>query len=154
MQIACKGMPRGAEHLVAVVVAVLFAAPAGAQQALPATLRITVDHAAAVSLDASAGAVLIADPAIADIVTERGHLVFVVGKKLGATNLLVYDGAGKRLAEREVIVVPPEPNELTGGAPPTLGGCSLLYSVSAQVTKPPTPCWRPHSAKRAWSDTP
>jgi Flp pilus assembly secretin CpaC len=97
----------------AVVVAVLFTVPAGAQQARPATLRITVDHATAVPLDASAGAVLIADPAIADIVTERGHLVFVVGKKLGATNLLVYDGAGKRLAEREVIVVPPELEAVT-----------------------------------------
>ncbi len=117
MPITFKSMQRRGAHfmsgIVLAVMALSLAVPVRAQQARPVTLRVTVDHATALALDAPAGAVLIADPEIADIVNERGHLLFVLGKKPGDTNLLVYDGAGKRLFEREVIVVPPDADAVT-----------------------------------------
>jgi len=94
----------------ALAVLAALAVPARAQQG---PLRVTVNHAAALTLDAAAATVLIADPEVADVVNERNHLMFVLGRKPGATNLLVYDGAGKRLMEREVVVVPQEDRTVT-----------------------------------------
>ncbi|HZT51382.1 MAG TPA: pilus assembly protein N-terminal domain-containing protein [Stellaceae bacterium] len=88
----------------------VLAAPAAAEQA---PLRVTVDHAAVIALDGDAAVVLIADPAVADVVSERPRLVFVLGRRPGTTNLLVYDGAGKRLVGREVVVVPPDARTVT-----------------------------------------
>jgi hypothetical protein len=48
----------------------------------------------------------------------------------------------------------PDPNEPFVTPPPTLAGLRRYHSVSTQVTKPPRPCWRPHSAARAEYDTP
>ncbi len=76
-------------------------------------MLITVNHAAAVTLSDKAAVVMIADPEIADVVNERNNLMFVVGHKPGATNLLVYDNAGKRLFEREVVVTPPDAGTVT-----------------------------------------
>jgi hypothetical protein len=94
----------------AALAAALLAAPAAAQQG---PLRVTVDHAAAITLDAAATVALIADPEVADVVNERNNLMFVLGRKPGATNLLVYDNAGKRLLEREVVVVPQDTRTVT-----------------------------------------
>ena len=94
----------------AMLVAAILAAPAGAQQE---PLRVTVNHAATITLDATAAVVLIADPEVADVVNERNNLMFVLGRKPGATNLLVYDNAGKRLFEREVVVVPQDARTVT-----------------------------------------
>ncbi|HUK59481.1 MAG TPA: pilus assembly protein N-terminal domain-containing protein [Stellaceae bacterium] len=78
-----------------------------------APLRVTLNHATAVTYEGSGAAALIADPAVADIVTERGHVLFVLGRAIGTTNLLVYDAAGRRLMEREVVVVPDEAGVVT-----------------------------------------
>lgn len=94
----------------AALAAAALAAPAWAQQG---PLRVTVNHATAITLDAAAAVVLIADPEVADVVNERNNLMFVLGRKPGATNLLVYDGTGKRLVEREVVVVPQDSRTVT-----------------------------------------
>ena len=107
-------MRRLIEGVWAVVAAMLagaiLMAPARAQQG---PLRVTVNHAAAITLDAAAAVALIADPEVADVVSERNNLMFVLGRKPGATNLLVYDNAGKRLFEREVVVVPQDARTVT-----------------------------------------
>ncbi len=84
----------------------LWALPSFAQTSATQPLRVTLNHAQAVTLEAAAATALVADPDVADIVNERGNLLFVLGRKLGSTNLLVYDGSGRRLVDREVIVVP------------------------------------------------
>lgn len=94
----------------AALAAAALAAPAWAQQG---PLRVTVNHATAITLDAAAAVVLIADPEVANVVNERNNLMFVLGRKPGATNLLVYDGTGKRLVEREVVVVPQDSRTVT-----------------------------------------
>jgi hypothetical protein len=97
-------------RLPALAALLAVAVPAWAQQG---PLHVTVNHATAITLDAAAAVVLIADPEVADVVNERNNLMFVLGRKPGATNLLVYDGAGKRLLEREVVVVPQDARTVT-----------------------------------------
>ena len=85
-------------------------APAAANEA---PLRVTLNHAAVVSYEGAGATALIADPNVADIVTERGNVLFVLGRAIGTTNLLVYDAGGRRLLEREVEVVPDEVGVVT-----------------------------------------
>ena len=86
---------------------------AGGPAASTAPLRVTLNHAGVVTFDGSAATALIADPNVADIVTERGNVLFILGRSIGTTNLLVYDGSGHRLVEREVVVVPDEVGVVT-----------------------------------------
>lgn len=69
-------------------------------------LRVTVDKAEVLKVDGSAAVVLVANPAIADVVVERNHLVFVIGRRPGETRLYIYSASGKALVEREIVVVP------------------------------------------------
>ena len=89
----------------------LAAAPALAQDAT--TMRVVVNHAAAITLQAPATVALIANPDIADIVNEKNNLLFVLGRKPGATNLLVYDKDGKQLLSREIVVAPEDARMVT-----------------------------------------
>jgi Pilus formation protein N terminal region len=84
-----------------------------AQSGLSAPLQLTVNHAEAITLQADPAVALIANPDIADIVSEKNNLVFVIGRKPGATNLLVYDNSGQRLMNREIVVVPDAGKEVT-----------------------------------------
>lgn len=70
------------------------------------TLRVTVNKAEVMTLNGPAAVVMVANPQIADVVLERNNLLFVLGKQPGETRLYVYNGAGKPMLEREVIVVP------------------------------------------------
>ena len=72
--------------------------PFGAAHADEPTLRVTVDKAEVVKVDGAASVVLVANPQIADVVVERNHLVFVVGKRPGETRLYIYSAGGKRAA--------------------------------------------------------
>ena len=78
----------------------------GAAAQTDRTLRVTVNKAEVVTLNGTASVVMVANPQIADVVLERNNLLFVVGKQAGETRLYVYNGAGKPMLEREVIVVP------------------------------------------------
>jgi len=69
-------------------------------------LRVTVNKAEVVALNGTAAVVLVANPQIADVVLERNNLLFVLGKQAGETRLYVYNGAGKPMIEREIVVVP------------------------------------------------
>ncbi|HXQ52437.1 MAG TPA: pilus assembly protein N-terminal domain-containing protein [Stellaceae bacterium] len=100
---------------IAVAAAMLLGAHSAgfAQSAAPATpavqtapLKVTVNHAEALTLRANAAVALIANPDIADLINERNNLIFVLGRKPGVTNLLVYDDAGRRLLGRDIEVVP------------------------------------------------
>ncbi len=69
-------------------------------------LRVTVNKAEVVSLGGTASVVLVANPQIADVVLERNNLLFVLGKQPGETRLYVYNGSGRPMLEREIVVVP------------------------------------------------
>ena len=99
---------RAAVGLALAAAVMLGGAPArvAAQSSEATPLKVTVNHAEVVTLRSAAAVALIANPDIADIVNERNNLIFVIGRKPGATNLLVYDDGGKRLYGREILVVP------------------------------------------------
>jgi len=54
---------------------------------------------------------MVANPAIADVVPLTTHSVYVVGKSVGATSLSIY-GPGKRLIAAVVVVVDPDAGSL------------------------------------------
>ena len=157
-----------------IAAAILFAAPAPlfAQSRDTAPFRVMVNHAEVITLSAPAGVALIADPDIADIVNERNNLIFVLGRKPGATNLLVYDASGRRLVGREIVVVPEDGAMVTitratdvtdyfcaprcrffeheqGGAapaPPANAGASAAAQAGAGEPPPGAPVQAPASA--------
>jgi Flp pilus assembly secretin CpaC len=88
-----------------VALALALALPAAAADS-GRTLRVSVDKAEVVALGGQAAVVLVANPAIADVVLERNNLLFVLGKRPGETRLFVYSAAGKPMLEREIVVVP------------------------------------------------
>ena len=70
------------------------------------TLRVTMSKAEVLTLNGTASVVMVANPQIADVVLERNNLLFILGKQPGETRLYVYNGSGKPMLERDVIVVP------------------------------------------------
>jgi hypothetical protein len=94
-------------------VAALAATTLAAFATQAATLRVTLSKAEVVTLDTTAAIVLIANPEIADVVLEQGHILFVLGKVPGETRLFVYDDKGNRLLERDVVVVPQNERAVT-----------------------------------------
>ena len=77
------------------------------------TMRVPLDKAEVVNLKTAPSVVLVANPAIADVVVERNHLLFVVGKQAGETRLYIYGDHGQVVLERDVIVVPQEERAVT-----------------------------------------
>lgn len=90
---------------------IVAAGPAGAAD--NHALRVTLDKAEVVPLAGAASVVLVANPSIADVVLERGRLLFVLGKREGETRLYVYGDNGQRLIERDVVVVPQHERTVT-----------------------------------------
>jgi len=81
-------MNRIALPLLALSAATLFPATGFAEE----TLRVSVDKAQVVNVNGTAGVVLVANPAIADVVVERDHLLFILGKRPGETRLFITPG--------------------------------------------------------------
>lgn len=130
-------------HTLAIAVPAMLVASSLAFAAAP--LRIAIDHAASVTLAPNAASVLVADPAIANIVNERGRVLFILGMKPGATNLLVYDRAGQRLLAREIIVAPEDADVVTVMRATTTSDyfcaprCVLAATDAAPLAAPPAP---------------
>lgn len=88
----------------------LCALPAAAQQR---TIQVPVNGAELIRLGTIPGSVLIANPAIADVVVEGGKQVFVLGRAPGETQLYVLDSSGATLLQAAVSVLPPTARHLT-----------------------------------------
>lgn len=58
-----------------------------------------------VYLPASAGAVVIGNPAIADVSIHSANTIFVVGRGFGETNLVVLNAAGHKIMDADIQVV-------------------------------------------------
>lgn len=88
----------------------LCAFPAAAQQR---TIQVAVNGAELIRLDTAPGSVLIANPAIADVVVEGGSQVFVLGRAPGETQLYVLDSSGGTMLRAAVSVLPPTARHVT-----------------------------------------
>ncbi len=68
------------------------------------TVRLIAGKASTVGLQGNVSDILVADPAVADVGTLRTNRIYIVGKKVGDTNVLVYDDVGHQLASITVHV--------------------------------------------------
>lgn len=105
----------GSATAMAIAMAMLLTATTGqaAQPEAGRPLRVMLDKAEVLPLSGNASVVLVANPQIADVVLERGRLLFVLGKRPGETRLYVYGDKGQRLIERDVVVVPQHERTVT-----------------------------------------
>ena len=102
----------------------LAATPAAAADTAP--IRVEINHAEIVHLDADAHIVHIANPAVADVILESPRLLFIVGLAPGETGLFVLDAHGEELINTDLLVTPNLDHEVTVNRNST----ELTYSCS------------------------
>jgi hypothetical protein len=76
-------------------------------------LRVKLDEARVLRLDAMAASLVIGNPAIADATVHDGRTIIITGKSFGTTNIIAIDRAGNIVAERQIQVQQPESSILT-----------------------------------------
>lgn len=69
-----------------------------------ADLNIKIDQAELVRLDRPAAEIIIGNPSIADVSVQSGRILVVTGKSTGLTNMIVLDGNGKEIYEKNIVV--------------------------------------------------
>ena len=74
---------------------------------------VTVDMGTLLRLDTNAKVVLVAEPGIADAVIESPRLIFILGRRPGATNLYVLDAAGREIMKADVVVHADKPGHVS-----------------------------------------
>ncbi|SCW88915.1 pilus assembly protein CpaC [Rhizobium mongolense subsp. loessense] len=65
-------------------------------------IRLGLNKALVVELPEDAHDLLIADPTIADAVTRTSRRIFLFGKKVGQTNILIFGAGGRKLVDLDV----------------------------------------------------
>lgn len=116
--------------LVVAVTTLAVAAPAIAQ-----SLPIRIDQAARLGLSGTARDVIIGNPAVADVTVIDGRNLIVTGKGYGITNLLVLDGRGRTILDRQIIVSASDEGRITMYRGPGL----YNYSCSPRCERTPMP---------------
>lgn len=103
--------------------------------ALAQSLPVRIDQAARVTLSGSARDVIIGNPAVADVTVIDGRNLIVTGKGYGITNLLVLDGRGRTILDRQIIVSASDDGRVTMYRGPGL----YNYSCSPRCERTPMP---------------
>lgn len=92
-------------RLALAAIALSLVAGAAAAEAL----QVPIDQSARVRLSGPAQDVVVANPAVADVNMLDARNLVVLGKQYGVTNLIVVDGLGRTILDRNIVVVaPPE----------------------------------------------
>lgn len=108
---------------------------AAALPALAQSLPIRIDQAARLGLPGTARDVIIGNPAVADVTIIDGRNLIVTGKGYGITNLLVLDGRGRTILDRQIIVSASDDGRVT-----MYRGAGLFnYSCSPRCERTPMP---------------
>jgi len=81
----------------------VFAAKAAA--APEPQFTVAVDRARAIPLQLPAAGVAIGNPDVASVTIQNDHLIFLTGRSIGETNVVVVDRAGRTILDRVVQVV-------------------------------------------------
>lgn len=128
------------------MLAVLWGLSAWATPAQAAELiAVTVDKAKVLRLDRPAAVIILANPAIADVVLENPRFLFMLGKAPGETSLTILDSARTPILEATLAVVAEDERHISilrhcraqGG-----GNCvpeETLNCVNGRCTTVPTP---------------
>ena len=78
--------------------------PAAADQAVVnvsqarQTIKLGLNKSKVIVLSADAHDILVANPAVADAVTRDARRIYVFGKQIGQTNVVVFDASGRQIA--------------------------------------------------------
>ena len=67
-------------------------------------IRLGLDKSIVIDLPADAHDILVANPEVADAVTRTSRRIYIFGKKIGQTNIFVFDGRGQQVAALELII--------------------------------------------------
>ncbi len=116
--------------LVIAVATLAVALPAIAQ-----SLPIRIDQAARVGLSGTARDVIIGNPAVADVTVIDGRNLIITGKGYGITNLLVLDGRGRTILDRQIVVSSSDDGRVTMYRGPDL----FNYSCAPRCERTPMP---------------
>lgn len=71
------------------------------------------DHSVRLSLNGTAGSIIIANPRIADVTVVDSRTVFIMGRGYGKTDITITDLSGRTLWQAEVSVLQNDPNAVT-----------------------------------------
>lgn len=82
---------------------IALALAAMASGASAETLKVALDHSARLPIR-DAASVVVADPAVADVMVVDNNTVFVLGRNFGSTSVVVLDHAGRAVFNGEVTV--------------------------------------------------
>lgn len=119
-----------------------FAAAGLAQGARAESLSVPIDQSARLILPAGAQNVMVGNPAIADVNVLDSHNAVLLGRAYGVTNLLVTDGRGRVLVNRQVVVAAPQTDRVTmfrGTAGPQPPGVVNFACAAERCERTPMP---------------
>jgi hypothetical protein len=99
------------------------------------SLQVRIDQAARVSLPATARDVIVGNPSVADVTVIDGRNLVVMGKGYGITNIVVIDGRGRTILDRQIIVSASDDGRVT-----MYRGSELFnYSCAPRCERTPMP---------------
>lgn len=76
--------------------------PAGLAAA--SDMNVAIDQTSMFSLDRPAKTLVVGNPSIADVSTQDGKIVFLMGRSFGTTNFIALDAEGKEIVNAKVTV--------------------------------------------------
>jgi hypothetical protein len=106
-------------------------------------LATPIDQGVHVALPPGAQNVMIGNPAIADVTVLDARNALVMGRAYGTTNLIVLDGRGRMLVDRQVVVSSAEVAQVTFYHGPNAGdhpGAHIeTYACASRCQRVPMP---------------
>lgn len=100
-------------------------------QAQAAGFLVEINQQKALHLSAPATAVMVGNPAIADVTVLGPQLIYVLGRSYGSTNLVALDASGKQITELHVSVTSPSSSTVTL----TRGAGQLTYNCTPRCER-------------------
>ncbi|MGV8995703.1 MAG: pilus assembly protein N-terminal domain-containing protein [Parvibaculaceae bacterium] len=100
-------------------------------QASAAGFNVEVNQSRALKLDEPAAAVMVGNPAIADVTVLGPQLIYVLGRSYGKTNFVALDAKGKQISAFDVNVVAQADSTVTL----TRGAGQLTYNCTPRCER-------------------
>ena len=100
-------------------------------QAQAAGFLVEINQQKALHLSAPATAVMVGNPAIADVTVLGPQLIYVLGRSYGSTNLIALDASGRQITELHVSVTSPSSSTVTL----TRGAGQLTYNCTPRCER-------------------
>lgn len=115
------------------VLAALFAAAATAAQAQ--SMVVELDKSMRLSLPAPARDIVVSNPTVVDVAMLTPTNLLILGKGYGITNLMIVDGAGRTILDREVVVGSSDSNRVSFYRGPNVTN----YACTGRCERTPLP---------------